>query len=189
MREQPGRLVFIDETSVTTKMTRLRGRSRKGERLKAHAPFLAIGGLRPFIAALRCDGLSAPWIIDKAHEPRAPSIPISRPSLRRRCPKVTSSFSTTWLFTRAQRLPSAFARKERGFSSCPPYSPRSESDRNGLCKTQGPFENRSRQNLRRPVEGYRQHMRSLDLPGKSGERTGLYTASWRAMLSNWIGLM
>jgi hypothetical protein len=32
MRQQPGRLVFIDETSVTTRMTRLRGRSRKGQR-------------------------------------------------------------------------------------------------------------------------------------------------------------
>ena len=33
------RLVFLDETSVTTKMTRLRGRSRKGTRLHAKAPF------------------------------------------------------------------------------------------------------------------------------------------------------
>lgn len=65
MRNQPGRLVFIDETSVTTKMTRLRGRSRKGERLKAHVPF-GHWGTQTFIAALRCDGLTAPWIIDKA---------------------------------------------------------------------------------------------------------------------------
>ncbi len=65
MRNQPGRLVFIDETSVTTKMTRLRGRSRKGERLKAHAPF-GHWGTQTFIAALRCDGLTAPWIIGKA---------------------------------------------------------------------------------------------------------------------------
>lgn len=65
MRNQPTRLVFIDETSVTTKMTRLRGRSRKGERLKAHAPF-GHWGTQTFIAALRCDGLTAPWIIDKA---------------------------------------------------------------------------------------------------------------------------
>jgi len=65
MRKQPGRLVFIDETSVTTKMTRLRGRSRKGERLKADAPF-GHWGTQTFIATLRCDGLTAPWIIDKA---------------------------------------------------------------------------------------------------------------------------
>ncbi|TCT34735.1 transposase [Martelella mediterranea] len=72
MREQPGRLVFIDgerdpwlSNAVTTKMTRLRGRSRKGDHLRAHAPF-GHWGTHTFIAALRCDGLSAPWIIDKA---------------------------------------------------------------------------------------------------------------------------
>lgn len=65
MRQQPGRLVFIDETSVTTKMTRLRGRSRKGQRLKAKVPF-GHWGTQTFIAALRCDGLTAPWLIDKA---------------------------------------------------------------------------------------------------------------------------
>ena len=32
MREQPHRLVFLDETNDNTKMTRLRGRSRKGQR-------------------------------------------------------------------------------------------------------------------------------------------------------------
>ncbi len=35
MRLQPARLVFIDETAVTTKLTRLQGRSRRGERLPA----------------------------------------------------------------------------------------------------------------------------------------------------------
>ena len=39
MRQQPYRLVFLDETYVNTKMTRLRGRSRKGQRLRASAPF------------------------------------------------------------------------------------------------------------------------------------------------------
>jgi hypothetical protein len=39
MREQPHRLVFLDETYVNTKMTRLRGRSRKGQRLRMNAPF------------------------------------------------------------------------------------------------------------------------------------------------------
>ncbi|MBM6581318.1 hypothetical protein ILT44_14075 [Microvirga sp. BT689] len=39
MREQAHRLVFLDETYVNTKMTRLRGRSRKGQRLRMKAPF------------------------------------------------------------------------------------------------------------------------------------------------------
>src|SRR5918993_2472760 len=34
MRQQPHRLIFLDETYVNTKMTRLRGRSRKGQRLR-----------------------------------------------------------------------------------------------------------------------------------------------------------
>ena len=63
MRQDPHRLVFLDETYVNTKMTRLRGRSRKGERLRASAPF---GHWRThtFLAGLRCHELSAPWVID-----------------------------------------------------------------------------------------------------------------------------
>ena len=65
MRRQPGRLVFIDETSVNTKMTRLRGRARRGKRLKASAPF-GKWGTQTFIAGLRHDGLTAPWVIPGA---------------------------------------------------------------------------------------------------------------------------
>lgn len=65
MRRRPGRLVFIDETSVNTKMTRLRGRARRGQRLKASAPF-GKWGTQTFIAGLRCDGLTAPWVIPGA---------------------------------------------------------------------------------------------------------------------------
>ena len=63
LRQQPYRLVFLDETSVNTKMTRLRGRSRKGQRLRASAPF-GHWKTQTFIAGLRCHELSAPWIID-----------------------------------------------------------------------------------------------------------------------------
>jgi hypothetical protein len=60
MREQRQRLVFIDETGTTTKMTRLRGRSTKGTRLNSKAPF-GHWGTQTFVAGLRCDGLIAPW--------------------------------------------------------------------------------------------------------------------------------
>jgi len=63
MKKRPERLVFIDETGTTTKMTRLRGRARKGQRLRMKAPF-GHWGTQTFIAALRHDGLSAPWVID-----------------------------------------------------------------------------------------------------------------------------
>jgi len=64
MREQTHRLVFIDETATTTKMTRLRGRARHGQRLKGRAR-LGHWKTQTFIAGLRCDGLTAPWIIDR----------------------------------------------------------------------------------------------------------------------------
>jgi transposase len=57
------RLVFIDETGTTTKMTRLRGRCRKGERLHARAPF-GHWKTQTFIAALRSTGLTAPFVVD-----------------------------------------------------------------------------------------------------------------------------
>jgi transposase len=70
MRRQPGRLVFIDETSVNTKMTRLRGRARQGKRLKATAPF-GRWDTQTFIAGLRLDALTAPWVIPGAMDREA----------------------------------------------------------------------------------------------------------------------
>lgn len=65
MRLDPGRLVFIDETAVATNMTRLRGRSLLGERLKGAAPF-GKWTTQTFIAGLRCNGMIAPWVIEGA---------------------------------------------------------------------------------------------------------------------------
>ena len=65
MRRQPGRLVFLDETAVNTKMTRRRGRAPRGVRLKASAPF-GKWGTQTFIAGLRADRLTAPWVIEGA---------------------------------------------------------------------------------------------------------------------------
>src|SRR5262245_38489790 len=63
MRLEPTRLVFIDETAVATNLVRLRGRSVRGERLPAQAPF-GHWTTQTFIAGLRCDRLTAPWIVD-----------------------------------------------------------------------------------------------------------------------------
>lgn len=65
MQAEPGRLVFLDETSVKTNMCRLRGRSLCGTRLKASVPF-GKWGTQTFIAGLRCGELTAPWIIEGA---------------------------------------------------------------------------------------------------------------------------
>lgn len=57
--------MFIDETSVKTNMTPFRGRSLKGKRLLADAPF-GKWNTQTFIAGLRCDALVAPWVIEGA---------------------------------------------------------------------------------------------------------------------------
>ncbi|GEO19367.1 IS630 family transposase [Microvirga aerophila] len=63
MRQEPHRLVFLDETGTSTKMTRLRGRCPKGQRLYAKAPF-GHWKTQTFVAGLRYHELSAPWVVD-----------------------------------------------------------------------------------------------------------------------------
>jgi transposase len=58
-------LVFIDETSVNTTMTRLYGRSPQGERLVGRVPFGAWTTLT-FVAGLRCNEMTAPLVIEGA---------------------------------------------------------------------------------------------------------------------------
>ena len=65
MRAMPHRLAFINETSTTPKLTRLRGQAMKGERLPGSVPF-GHWQSQTFIAALRYHGRTAPWPIDGA---------------------------------------------------------------------------------------------------------------------------
>ena len=58
-------LVFIDETSVNTNMTRAYGRGLEGERVIGRVPFAAWKTLT-FVAALRCEGMTAPMLIKGA---------------------------------------------------------------------------------------------------------------------------
>jgi transposase len=61
--EKAANLVFIDETGLNTKMARLRGRCPKGQRMVASIPH-GHWKTMTFIAGLRCDRLTAPWVID-----------------------------------------------------------------------------------------------------------------------------
>jgi transposase len=63
MRQEPHRLVFLDETGTSTKMTRLRGRCPKGQRLYTRAPF-GHWKTQTFVAGLRYHELCAPWVVD-----------------------------------------------------------------------------------------------------------------------------
>ena len=62
-RLDPRRLVFIDETWIKTNMAPLRGWGPKGKRLRGFTPH---GHWRTltFLAALRCDRLTAPCVFD-----------------------------------------------------------------------------------------------------------------------------
>jgi transposase len=59
----PHRLVFIDETWAKTNMAPLRGWAARGRRLIGRAPF-GHWNTMTFVAALRHDGIVAPWVID-----------------------------------------------------------------------------------------------------------------------------
>lgn len=59
----PARLIFIDETAASTKMARLRGRSRRGDRCRASIPH-GHWKTTTFTAGLRLCGIAAPMLLD-----------------------------------------------------------------------------------------------------------------------------
>lgn len=61
----PARLVFIDETAVSTNLVRLRGRAPRGTRLIGEAP-LGHWDTITFVAALRHNKMTAPMVIEGA---------------------------------------------------------------------------------------------------------------------------
>src|SRR5438105_13253408 len=61
----PARLVFIDETGTATNMARLRGRARRGRRVVGRVPW-GHWKILTFVAGLRHDGITAPFMIDRA---------------------------------------------------------------------------------------------------------------------------
>jgi len=61
----PARLVFIDETAVSTNLVRLRGRAPRGVRLIGRVP-LGTWKTMTFVAALRHNKMVAPMVIEGA---------------------------------------------------------------------------------------------------------------------------
>jgi transposase len=61
----PERLVFIDETWTKTNMAPLRGWALRGERLIGKVPHRHWKTMT-FVAALRHDGITAPWLLEGA---------------------------------------------------------------------------------------------------------------------------
>ncbi len=61
----PAKLVFIDETGLSTRMARLRGRPPYGERCRAGIPH-GHWKTTTFTSALRLSGMTAPFVYDGA---------------------------------------------------------------------------------------------------------------------------
>lgn len=59
----PERLVFIDETWTKTNMAPLRGWAPRGWRLPTKVPY-GHWNTTTFLAALRCDRIDAPWLLE-----------------------------------------------------------------------------------------------------------------------------
>lgn len=121
MRRQPGRLVFIDETSVKTNMCRLWGRAPKGERLKGQAPF-GKWNTQTFIAALRCHELTAPWVIDGAMNREAFDTYIETqlaPKLNKGDVVILDNLNVH----KSERAQQALAKRGAWFLFLPKYSP------------------------------------------------------------------
>ena len=65
MRRDAKRLVFIDESAAKTNMTRLRGRGRRGQRVRDHAPH-GHWNTTTMIGSIRLDGTTSCMAIDGA---------------------------------------------------------------------------------------------------------------------------
>ena len=61
----PARLVFLDETAVSTNLVRLNGRAPRGERVIGSVP-LGTWQTITFVAALRHDKMTAPMVVEGA---------------------------------------------------------------------------------------------------------------------------
>ena len=121
MRQRPERFVFIDETSVKTNLTRLRGRAPLGERLIGTAPF-GKWQTQTFIAGLAHNGLIAPWVIDGAMNGPAFATYVETqlaPALRPGTAVILDNLSTH------RNTDAAKVLQARGcwFLFLPPYSP------------------------------------------------------------------
>ncbi|MFV1874541.1 IS630 family transposase [Nioella sp.] len=118
---QPERVVFIDETSVKTNLTRQRGWSQRGERLVMDAPF-GSWGTQTFIAGLGANALIAPWVIKGAMDGEAFAAYVTQvllPELEPGTVVILDNLATH------KNAAAAKAMREAGcwFLFLPPYSP------------------------------------------------------------------
>ena len=117
----PRRLVFIDETGASTKMARLRGRSKRGQRCRAAVPH-GHWKTTTFTAGLRRDGLTAPMLLDGPMNGVAFLAMSSRSSFPPWYRVIRSSW-TTCLLTSVSGVKQAIEAAGATRLLLPPYSP------------------------------------------------------------------
>jgi transposase len=125
-------LVFVDETGLTTKMARLRGRARKGRRCRAAVPH-GHWKTTTFTAGLRLSGLIAPWVLDGPMDGEAFLTYVERvlvPELQPGDTLVIDNLPPHRLAAVRQRIEAAGAR----LLYLPPYSPDLNPIENAFAK-------------------------------------------------------
>ena len=174
---QPERVVFIDETSVKTNLTRLRRWAPRGDRLVMDAP-CGSWGTQTFIAGLTADAMIAPWVIKGAMD--GPAVTASVEKVL--APELTPG--TVVILDNLATHKNADAAKAMRDAECwvlflPPDSPDLNptsrdiacgntlpvNDRHGLLETQGTPQADRRADLYRHIPSHRTGLRSL-LPAR-----------------------
>ena len=121
MQAEPGRLVFLDETSVKTNLTRLRGRAPVGERLHGTVPF-GKWRTQTFIAGLTSNQLIAPWVIDGAINQAAFETYVETQLAPLLSPETIVILDNLSVH-RSPRAAEALKQRQSWFLFLPPYSP------------------------------------------------------------------
>ena len=152
---EPARLVFIDETAVTTNMVRLNGWNPRGERLVADAP-MGKWETVTFIAGLRQNGIVAPMLMRGAMNGEAFLAYVEQclaPILKRRDVVVIDNVS----FHKVAGVQEAIEAARASLRYLPQYSP----DLNPIELVFHPLKTRLRKAAERTVVGLQRGVRSF----------------------------
>jgi transposase len=148
-RIEASRLVFIDETWIKTNMAPLRGWGPRGRRLRAYAPHGHWKTLT-FIAALRCDGIDAPFVFDGPINGEAFQLYVDRilaPALRPGDVVIMDNLGSH----KGKAARAAIRARKAHLIFLPPYSPDLNPIEQVFAKLKHLMRNR-------PAQGCRSHM-------------------------------
>ena len=153
------RLIFIDETSTNTKLTKRTGWSPKGERYRTHAPF---GGWKTqtFIAGLRCHGMVAPWIVDAPMNSRRFETYIETQLAPELSPGDVVILDNV-AFHKSQRAAELVRQCGAWLLFLPPYSPDLNPIEMAFSKLKALLRKKAATILRRPLQRTRRNLRPV----------------------------